>query len=96
MQIFLGQEGDVISSTLEKSHQLPFEKTVKCSCGADSHIAFVGYETGGYEPDTYVCNLKDNKLGEGGAFWPHDVIAVAVYFCEKGCAGGVTAVYNQA
>jgi len=97
MQNYLGKTG------LEKSWQLPFEENVLCvHCGSNSRIAFVCFEDNHVpqaEVDVgqpFVCNLYPNRLAEGGAFWPHDAIAVAVYFCEKLCAGGVTAVYNQA
>ena len=39
-----------------------------------------------------VCWLHENE-GAGG-FWPHDAVAVAVYFC-KDCLE-TTSLYNQA
>lgn len=72
------------------SHQDEFPATTPCSCGGLSRIALVVKEE--TEEEFYVCDLHENK-GKGG-FWPHDAIAVAVYFCEN-CLKPVI-LFNQA
>jgi hypothetical protein len=63
-------------------------------CDGEARIAFVAHE--GLSDDDreppFVCNLHENKFKEGEA-WPHDCIAVAVYFCKK-CLSPV-AWFNQ-
>ena len=90
MKVYLAFE----DSAREYSWQDEFPKTTVCAqkgCKGNCRLAFVGHEDyrkGG----RYVChiyeNMKDKKL------WPHDCVAVAVYFCEK-CLEP-TALYNQA
>ena len=96
MEITLGKEG------LEKSWQGEFpEMTPCCRCGGDSRIGFVAHEAMTKKDDVifprdfvqYVCDLHDNKGGDGGDYWLHDCCAVAVYFCKK-CLE-TTALYNQ-
>ena len=85
MKTFIGKNG------LDKSWQNDFpENTECCRCGANSRIGFVSMEDGEEES---VCSLHSNT-GEDGKFWPHDRVAVAVYFCED-CLE-TTALYNQA
>lgn len=87
MKISLGKKG------LHKSHQLPFQAVVDCSCGDKARIAFVAHEA--IEKDdteSYVCRIHPNT-GKGG-YWPHDAISVAVYFC-KTCFSPVVR-WNQA
>ncbi len=87
MQVTLGEEG------LTKSHQAEFPKETEChKCGKTARIGFVAYEEGSTE-DKYVCNAHNNDP-KGNGFWPHDSVAVAVYFCT-GCLE-TTALYNQA
>jgi hypothetical protein len=86
METFLGETG------LKETFQEDFEPRTECAyCGAQARIAFVVAE--GKEKE-YICHLYDNKHGEGGEFWPHDCVSVAIYFCTK-CAKA-TAEYNQA
>lgn len=71
------------------SWQNDFPETTRCKCGGLARIAFAVMEK---NEDKYVCNLHKNE-GKGG-WWPHDGIAVAVYFCKK-CFEPVT-LWNQA
>ena len=74
------------------THQDAFSPTTKCICGGESRMAFVAMEDS--EEEFYICDLhKNGEKGEFGGFWPHDAIAVAVYFCRK-CAKPVV-LYNQ-
>lgn len=75
---------------LNLTFQQDFPKETKCSCGKMARIAFVTAEESGEKE--YVCNIHENK-GKGG-FWPHDAIAVAVYFCPE-CFSAVV-LWNQA
>ena len=89
MKVYLGETG------LKKTWQQEFKPTAKCKCGGTARIAFVAFERGherGVEQQ-YVYCLHDNK-GKKGGYWPHDVIAIAVYFCPK-CFKVVTD-WNQA
>lgn len=78
-------------------------------CRGYSRLAFVMYEEPvagvsvkglpqSQDPDgmseDFICDMHENELSKGGPFWPHDCIAVAVYFCET-CAAAVT-LWNQA
>lgn len=65
-------------------------------CTGTSRLAFVVAESLGNQDSTehFVRDLHSNKLATGGPFWPHDCVAVAIYFCEE-CAQAVT-VWNQA
>ena len=76
MKIFLGKDG------LNASRQDPFPKTIKChKCGGNCRPMFSVIEETEKE---YVCNLHSNTgARKTGKFWPHDVIACAVYLCEK-------------
>lgn len=77
---------------LDMTFQEDFPKKTQCCCGREAWIAFVAAEEGGAKESEYICNLYENK-GRGG-FWPHDCIAVAVYFCTN-CFKAVT-LWNQA
>lgn len=83
MEIKLGTSG------LENSWQKDFPSEVKCGCGGIARIAFTAIEKNG---KAYVCHLHENE-GKGG-FWPHDAIAVAVYFCKE--CFEATILWNQA
>ncbi len=80
MKVTIGNDGTV------NTWQDDFQTTIHCECGSEAHLAFVAIEEEGG-----VCDLYKN--GQGG-FWPHDAIAVAIYFCRK-CAKPI-AKYNQA
>lgn len=88
MKFYVGDKG------LDKTWQQDFEKEVPCAyCKNNARIAFVVKEE--FDPNNrqeLVCDLYDNM--KDGKLWPHDCIAVAVYFCEK-CLE-TTARYNQA
>ncbi len=91
MKIYLGDDG------LKNSKQADFLPAVGCShCGNEARIAFVVEEEydGSLLKDKqdFVCDLYKN--GEDDKFWPHDCVAVAIYFCGK--CSEVTANYNQA
>lgn len=75
---------------LDLTWQLSFTEETKCSCGKMARIAFVAKEEA--EEERYISTLHENK-GRGG-FWPHDAVAVAVYFCPE-CFTAVT-LWNQA
>lgn len=68
-----------------------FPQNTICECGGFARIAFVAIEEDDRFPNC-VADLHENQ--EHGKFWPHDCIAVAVYFCEE-CAKPVT-LWNQA
>ncbi len=79
---------------LEKSWQAKFPPITKCCrCGEKARIAFVTHEMDTDEKEL-IRDLHKNTLGVGGDFWPHDAVAVAIYFCIK-CTEP-TALYNQA
>ena len=88
MFTYIGKTG------VDETFQEDFKETIPCvHCGEEARIAFVAAED--YpNNDEYVCNLYQNHFGDGGDFWPHDAVAVAIYFCTK-CAEA-TAIYNQA
>lgn len=77
------------TSGLQSSYQDDFPEETKCSCGCIARIAFTAIEED--EQDTPVCRIHNNETDN---FWPHDYIAVAVYFCTK-CFSAVT-LWNQA
>lgn len=78
---------------LKDSWQAPFPKTTKCvHCGGGARIGFVTKENQG--EDSYVSDLRKNDPCGDGGLWPHDAVAVAVYFCKR-CLEP-TALYNQA
>lgn len=83
MRIEKGKEGTNLS------WQKEFPEEVTCICGGTARIAFVAQET---DEKYSICALHDNK--GAGEFWPHDYIAVAVYFCRS-CFLAVTR-WNQA
>jgi len=86
MKVYLGEEG------LKHSWQKEFPpKTDCCKCDGESRIAFVCFEN---NEEKYVSQIHDNEGADGGPYWPHDAVAVAIYFCEK-CLEP-TALYNQA
>lgn len=80
------------------SWQADFPENVKChKCKKNARLAFVVFEEHGNKAQKkkpYVCCLWHN--GEGGKFWPHDAVAVAVYFCENVKCAAATAQWNQA
>ena len=90
MKLELGDKG------LEDSWQQKFSPIVDCvHCQSPSRIAFTAIEDGdNWAERAYVTHLYDNELAIGGAFWPHDCCAFAIYLCTK-CAKA-TALYNQA
>jgi hypothetical protein len=82
-----------MDKTRALSFQNPFPATTKCCrCKGQARLAFVAHEIGRAATKPAVCSLWPNQ-GKGG-FWPHDHIAVAVYFCRE-CLQP-TAIYNQA
>lgn len=85
MQTEIGEKG------LSLSWQQKFPKETKCvHCGKTARIGFVTKETKKDGTNT-VSALHKNKEDE---MWPHDAIAVAVYFCKE-CLE-TTSLYNQA
>ena len=96
MKVYLAFQGKNEPDIRNLSWQEEFPKTVKCvqkNCKGECRLGFIAYEAGRKgTKEKFLCeiyeNMKDNKL------WPHDCVAVAVYFCEK-CLE-VTALYNQA
>ena len=90
-------DGALGKNGLGKTFQTKFGETTRCpSCGGTARIAFVLREAPSrfVEADrqNYVFSLHKNE-GKGG-YWPHDCIAVAVYFCKE-CFEAVTR-WNQA
>jgi hypothetical protein len=82
--VTIGEKG------LKNSWQKEFPKETKCGkCGGTARIGFVVYET---KEGPFVADLHKNDP-EGEGHWPHDVVAVAVYFC-KDCLE-TTSLYNQ-
>ncbi len=89
MEITKGIDG------LEKSWQQDFPLTTECCrCGGTARIGFVAHEglTPGDDDAFPLYRMRENK--GRGCLWPHDRVAVAVYFC-KDCLE-TTALYNQA
>lgn len=74
------------------TQQEEFTENVQCDCGGNARIGFAVRERG--DEEFLVCDWYKNLFGDGGSFWPHDAIAVAVYFCEK-CAKACVR-WNQA
>ena len=93
MKVTLGEDG------LNKTWQEDFPKTTQCCrCGGEARIGFVAHE-GMDEHDRPVWPRKHVQFvtdlhKEDGGLWPHDCVAVAVYFCRD-CLE-TTALYNQA
>jgi len=94
MKVTTGKDG------LSKTWQAEFPETTECCrCKGEARIGFVAHE--GMETDDkavwprnhvqFVTDLHKNE-GKGG-LWPHDCVAVAVYFCRE-CLE-TTALYNQ-
>jgi len=76
----------------EASHQQPFAKQVDCPhCRSTARIALTSLE--GATPNTGP-RVSDLHLNQKDAFWPHDSIAFAIYFCKK--CGIATVLWNQA
>ena len=91
MEVTYGEKG------LDKSWQMPFPKSTECCrCGGPARIAFVAHEcmNGCSGSDEAVWRIHENEGAEGGLFWPHDAVAVAVYLC--GDCLEPTALFNQA
>lgn len=89
IETHLGETG------LDKTWQEPFDKTTECvRCKGEARIAFVAQEPGGvFHEDGTVSSLhRNDPNGEG--YWPHDAVAVGVYFCRE-CLEP-TAKFNQA
>lgn len=63
---------------LNLSHQNAFLATTICDCGGEGRIALVCYE--GENEEFYLCGLYKNQPH---AMWPHDAIAIAIYFCKE-------------
>ena len=80
------------------SWQQDFSENTKCHmCKKNARLALVVFE--GYGDKTqrkkpYVSSLWHN--GQSKKFWPHDAVAVAVYFCESVKCATATAIWNQA
>ena len=89
MKTYIGKEG------LSMSWQENFPKSVKChKCKGNCRVMFVAQEGFGGKSQ-YICDLHNNTGGKkGGKFWLHDVMACAVYLCEK--CFKPNAVLNQA
>jgi len=87
--IEIGEDG------LDQSWQEEFEPAVDCvHCGGEARIAFVYKEASPTKKgEKLVVDLHHNDP-KGDGFWPHDAVAVAVYFC-KDCLEP-TAKFNQA
>ena len=82
MKIEIGKKG------IDLTWQKDFPETTECECEGQARLAFVAKES-----DTpLVCSLHDNE-GRGG-WWPHDAIAVAIYFCQECFKASV--IWNQA
>ncbi len=80
MKIERGKEG------IKLSFQDNFPEEATCGdCQSMARLALVLQENG-----NPICNLYKN--GEDG-FWPHDYIAVAIYFCRN-CRKAIT-LWNQ-
>lgn len=79
---------------LNNSWQAKFPKITNCvHCGGESRIGFVTQETHDSSEERLVCDLHENDP-DGAGFWPHDAVAVAVYFCKQ-CLE-TSSLYNQA
>lgn len=82
---------------LHKSWQGEFPDATECvHCGADSRIGFTAFESGDGSRNgavEFVYDLHKNEPN-GDGMWPHDRVAVAVYYCRK-CLKA-TALHNQA
>jgi len=86
--VHIGRSADVYS------WQGPFAPEEKChKCGKTTRLALVVKEQCGSKTLVYVSNLYGN---EPDAFWPHDAVAVAIYFCIDVACAKATAIWNQA
>jgi hypothetical protein len=85
-----GQAGTVLT------WQANFPVTTECvKCGGPARVALGLKETGGNS----ICHIHQNTRrpdaeGKGG-FWPHDVIAACLYFCQDIDCATVTTLWNQ-
>jgi len=87
-EVTLGEEG------LNATWQDDFPETTKCvHCDGESRIGFVAFESPHPNEGTSLADLHKNDP-HGYGYWPHECVAVAVYFCKK-CLNP-TALYNQA
>lgn len=84
MKVVIGKKGT--SSTWQQD----FPETMLCDCAGRADMALAVIEEG--DEQEQVSNLHNSTSKEG--FWPHDVIAIAVYFCRKCCKPLIK--YNQA
>lgn len=94
----LGMDTTIGPEGLDKTWQKEFPSTVTCAyCGATARHAFTAHEgiKDKVNIEETVSAQHPNTISEpDGAFWPHDVVAVAVYFCTTGLCEP-TARYNQ-
>lgn len=84
---------EIVKGTLGigKTFQAPFPLTTICErCEKIARIAFVTAE--GPEETEYISGFHDNEVD---SFWPHDAIAVAIYFCTDQKCGTGTVLWNQ-
>lgn len=79
MKIYKGEEA------LDATWQDEFKPTMKChKCKGTCRIMFTAMEDADIKKGDFICEMYENTGGtKGGKYWPHDVIAVAVYLCEK-------------
>ena len=75
------------------TYQKPFPRQMDCPhCRSTARIALTAIEQSSGTPDKgHVCNLHRNTEK---AFWPHDCIAFAIYFCKE-CREAMV-IWNQA
>ena len=84
MRVVPGPEG------LEHTWQAEFpRRTACCRCPGEARHAFTAIEEGGSK-GPHIHDMHPNVEHDR---WPHDVVAVAVYFCTE-CLE-TTALYNQ-
>ena len=89
-EITLGEAGT------EKSWQAAFPAHTKCQhCGSDRCFLIVNYYEG-HGSKEFLCKMHHNDASDphGEGYWPHDAVAIAVYFCRD-CAECST-LWNQA
>ena len=93
MKVTLGKEG------LKKTWQDDFpETTTCCRCDGEARIGFVAHEALDKDdqpvvPRDYIQYVTDIRRNSIDGYWPHDCVAVAVYFCRE-CLQP-TALFNQ-
>lgn len=88
--VILGEPGR------KNSWQQEFPKETKCAyCDKKARFGFSVFErwkNKTYDPkEKFLCNLHQNEKGN---YWPHDVVAIGVYFCPK--CYKTTSLDNQA